>query len=145
MSGWIWQSTLDTMIQTIWDRRDNYWPAPIACKDYELQAWWDEAMEKYNMYCRLIEQMEQRQKEAEQPPSVTVDLSDKDEWSWSTEVPVAVDDAAVADAAVVDELETNPQLAKEALARLYERAEEVEKTLEAIDYEWNRRPWLKKQ
>jgi len=136
MSGWIWQSTIDEMIQTIWRRRDNYWPSPIACKDAELQAWWDESMDKYNMYWHIIEQTEQRlATEQQNVATATVDLSNKDEWTWSTEMH--------ADSVAADELETNPQLDEAALARLYERVEEVEKTLEAIDYEWNRRPWLK--
>jgi len=133
MTSWA-DDVAHNMVETIWKNRDN-WPAPIACTDGELQAWWEEALEKYNLYCRIIERETARCSASDSSISMVItemDVNDKDEWTWST----SVDTDPVPERWCFSEAE---------LGRLYERVAEMEAELEAIDYEWGRRPWNKQK
>lgn len=123
MTSWM-DDVAHQMFMTIWKNKDN-WPAPTACSDAELQAWWDESMERYQLYSRII------MRETERRAAASDAATDKDEWAWSTNP----DEGASTSVCFTD---------KE-MERLYERVTEMETELDAIDYEWKRRPWLNKQ
>jgi hypothetical protein len=132
MTSWV-DDVAQQMFMTIWKNKDN-WPAPTACTDAELQAWWDESMDTYNMYWRIITREEKRRDTGSAVYDCAAECADKDEWNWST----TTDNTNM----VVSE---SLCFTDDEMARLYTRVEEIEAELDAIDYEWRRRPWLNKK
>lgn len=131
MSGTIYEAAMQQMWDIMWMRRNN-WPAVQACTDSELRLLWAETEERYNLYCRIADQAEQRRN----PPValVVTEAEPTEEYTWSRTHEGSVDeDSNLDDDAYFDDA---------AMERLYERADEVAAELESIDNEWKRRPWL---
>ena len=59
MSGTIYEAAMQQMWDIMWMRKNN-WPSVQACTDSELRLLWTETEERYNMYCRIADQAEQR-------------------------------------------------------------------------------------
>jgi len=131
MSGTIYEETMQQMWDVMWSQRYKL-PSPTACTDSELRMLWAETEERYNMYCRIVDQAERSRCT---PVGLVVSEKDNDEteeYTWSRTTTEGgtddYDDTNYFDDAAID--------------RLYERADEMAAELDSINTEWKRRPWL---
>jgi hypothetical protein len=131
MSGTIYEETIRHMWDIMWAQRHN-WPSVQACSDSELRMLWAETEDRYNLYCRIVEQAERTRN-----PPVDLVVAEKDndeteEYMWCRD----------ADETDAGPYEDDNHFDDAAINRLYERADEVAAELDSIDFEWRRRPWL---
>ena len=122
MSGSFYDIALQNIGSILWLRK-HMGPAPRECSDEELEILWADKFERYNLYMSIIDSAEKRRNEFDRQDQ---NVQDKDEWAWSQEPSTSL--SVVFSNADMD--------------RLYERADEMVSELEALDYEWSRRPWL---